>query len=175
MNKLFAIFTTILVLMTSTAFAQNELIPYKAGHVFDIGLPEYMSKSVGLNSVSAIEYKNTVKDIYGIVIFDTKEDLKIVEMNFSSIDEFYENFIVDFLKDESKRKISKPISQKIGEINFIESDASYYDKEVKMEIYYLVGIVETKTTFYKVLTWTNAKNKEKFKADFQRILYSIKD
>ena len=44
-----------------------------------------------------------------------------------------------------------------------------------MEIYYLVGIVETKTTFYKVLTWTNAKNKEKFKADFQRILYSIKD
>jgi hypothetical protein len=39
----------------------------------------------------------------------------------------------------------------------------------------LVGVVETKTAYYKVLSWAVAENKDKFKADFQKILYSLKD
>jgi hypothetical protein len=175
MKKTFAIFTTTFVLMTTTTFAQTELKQYKAGHSFDIGLPEYMSRTVGLNTVSAIEYKSTVKDVYGFIIFDTKEDLALVDMKYSSIDEFYEDFIKDFLKDEEKRKVSKPQSQKKGDINFIECDVTYYDKDAKTEIYYLVGVVETKTAYYKVLSWAVAENKDKFKTDFQKILYSLKD
>jgi hypothetical protein len=75
MKKTFAIFTMTLVLMTTTLFAQTELKQHKAGHSFEIGLPAYMSRTIGLNSSSAIEYKNRVKDVYGFVIFDTKEDL----------------------------------------------------------------------------------------------------
>lgn len=175
MKKTFAIFTTTLVLMTTTTFSQTVLKQYKAGHSFDIGLPEYMNRTIGLNPVSAIEYKSTVKDVYGFVIFDTKEDLALVDMKYSSINEFYEDFIKDFLKDEEKRKVSKPQSQKKGEINFIECDVTYYDKDAKTEIYYLVGVVETKTAYYKVLSWAVADNKDKFKADFQKILYSLKD
>ena len=112
MKKIFAIFTTTLVLMTSTSFAQAELKQYKAGHSFDIGLPEYMSKTAWLNSASAIQYKSTVKNVYGFIIFDTKEDLALVDMKYSSIYKFYEDFIKDFLKDEEKRKVSKPQTQK---------------------------------------------------------------
>ena len=175
MKKTFAIFTATLVLMTTTIFAQTELKQYEAGHSFDIGLPGYMSRTIGLNTASAIEYKSTVKDVYGFIIFDTKEDLALVDMKYSSINEFYEDFIKDFLKDEEKRKVSKPQSQKKGEINFIECDVTYYDKDAKTEIYYLVGVVETKTAYYKVLSWAVAENKGKFKADFQKILYSLKD
>ena len=175
MKKKLVILTTTLVLMSTALFAQTELKQYKAGHTFDIGLPEYMGRTIGLNSVSAIEYKNAVKDVYGFVIFDTKEDLALVDMNYSSINEFYEDFIKDFLKDEEKRNVSKPISQKKGDINFVESDITYYDKDAKTDIYYLVGIVETKTSYYKVLSWATAENKDKFKADFQKILYSLKD
>jgi hypothetical protein len=96
-------------------------------------------------------------------------------MNFGSVNEFYEDFKKDFIKDEKKRKISKPIAQTKGNINFIEVDASYYDKDAKTEIFYLVGIVETSKAFYKVLSWSTVKNKDKFKADFQQIIYSIKD
>lgn len=170
-----AIFLTALVLITTTTFAQTELKQYKAGHSFDIGLPEYMNKTLGLNSASAIQYNSTVKDVYGFVIFDTKEDLALIEIKYSSINEFYEDFIKDFLKDEEKRKVSKPQSKKTEEINFIESDVTYYDKDAKTEIYYLVGVVETKTAYYKVLSWATAENKNKFKADFQKILYSLKD
>ena len=175
MKKTFAIFTMTMVLMTTTTFAQTQLIEYKAGHTFNISLPDYMSKTAGINSASAIQYKSTVKDVYGFIIFDTKEDLGLVEMKYSSTNEFYEDFIKDFLNDEDKRKVSKPLSQKNGDINFIECDVTYYDKDAKTEIYYLVGIVETKTAYYKVLSWAVAENKDKFKADFQKILYSLKD
>ncbi len=176
MKKTNSIITTCLILFISTAIlAQTNLKEYKAGHSFNISLPDYMSKTMGLNSASTIQYKNVVKDVYGFVILDTKEDLALVEMNYGSAIEFYEDFIKDFLKDEEKRKVSKPQSQKKGEINFVESDISYYDKEAKTEIYYLVGIVETKTAFYKVLSWATLENKDKFKSDFQKILYSLKD
>jgi hypothetical protein len=46
---------------------------------------------------------------------------------------------------------------------------SYYDSELKIEVYYLV-IVETNRTLYKVLSWTNLTNNSKYKSDFQKIL-----
>ena len=134
-----------------------------------------MSKTSGLNNDSAIQFKSVVKDVYGFIIFDTKEDLALVEMKYSSTNEFFDFFINDFLKEEENRQVSAPKSQIKGDINFIECDVTYYDKEAKTDIYYLVGIVETKTAYYQVLSWAAAENKDKFKADFQKILYSVKD
>jgi hypothetical protein len=165
----------ILVLITATAFSQTNLKEYKVGHVVSVNLPEYMSRTMGLNSAAILQYKSTVKDVYGFIIEDNKEELALVEMNFSSISEFCEDFAEDFLKDEKKKTFSYPEYQKKGDLNFAEFDATYYDKEAKMEIYYLVGIVETKSSYYKVLSWSSAENKDKYKADFQQILYSLKD
>lgn len=175
MKKTIGILTTMFILLSAATFAQTGLVTYKAGHIFDISLPSYMSKTTGFNTDAAIQYKNGLKDVYGLVIFDTKEELTLNDMKFATINDFYENFIPGFVKDEENRKVTTPITKKKGEINFIESDLSYYSKEAKDEIYYLVGIVETKKAYYKVLSWCLASNKDKFKADFQKILYSIKD
>jgi hypothetical protein len=43
--------------MTATTFAQNELIEYKAGHTFTISLPDYMSKTGGLNVIRPYNIK----------------------------------------------------------------------------------------------------------------------
>lgn len=175
MKQMFSIITASLLLITTSTFAQAEFKQYKAGHTFDISLPSYMNKTGGINTSSAIQYKSVVKDVYGFVIFDTKEELSLVDMNYASLSEFYEDFIKDFLKDEKKRKVSKATYQTKGAINFVESDVTYYDEDAKTEIYYLVGVVETNSAFYKVLSWATIENKDKFKADFQKILYSVKD
>lgn len=169
------LFITVSLFMSTITFAQTKMKEYKAGHIFNISIPDYMSKTADLNSSAAIQYKNEVKDIYGIVIYDTKEELGLLDMNYTSVNEFYEDFIKDFLKDEEKRDISKSKTTKKGDINFIETDASYFDKEINNSIYYFVGIVETKTTFYKVLSWSSLQDKDKYKADFQKILYSVKE
>jgi hypothetical protein len=175
MKRIIANIILILALSTSTISAQTTLKEYKVGHVVNVSLPEYMSRAMDINSSAMFQFKNTVKDVYGFIIEDNKEELTLVEMNYSSINEFCEDFAKDFLKDEKKKTFSYPEYKKIGDINFAEFDASYYDKEAKGEIYYLVGIAETKTSYYKVISYTSLENKDKFKADFQKILYSLND
>ena len=175
MKRIIANLSLLLVLTTTCISAQTSLKEYKVGHVVNVSLPDYMSRTMGLNSSSILQYKSTVKDVYGFIIEDNKEELALVEMNYSSINEFCEDFAKDFLEDEKKKTFSYPEYKKIGDINFAEFDASYYDKEAKGEIYYLVGIVETKTSYYKVISYTGLENKDKFKADFQKILYSLND
>jgi hypothetical protein len=162
-------------LALSNTLAQTKMKSYKAGHAFELNLPDYMTKTSGLNDAAIIQFNNSVKDIAGFIIIDTKEDLELVEMKFTSVTEFYDFFIKDFIIDQKDRKISEPILKTIGDYNYIECDASYYDEESKIEIYYFIGIVETKTTFYKLLCFGGIVSKEKYKADFQNILYSIKD
>jgi len=170
------IITFLIIALTSTAIsAQTKMKEYKAGHTFDISIPDYMNKTVGLNEDSAIEYQSEVKELYGFVIYDLKEDLKLVELNFNSAKEFYDGFMKDFLKETEKKTISNPVSKTVNGINFIEADVDAFDKEANMEIYYLIGVVETKKAFYKILSWSSKENKDKFKGDFQKILYSIKD
>jgi hypothetical protein len=46
-------------------------------------------------------------------------------MDYSSINEFCEDFAKDLLNDEEKRNLSTPEYQKKGAINFAEFEASY--------------------------------------------------
>jgi len=175
MKRIIVSLSLILTLSTTSISAQTTLKEYKVGHILNVSLPEYMSRTMGINSSAMFQFKNTVKDVYGFIIEDSKEELALVDMNYSSINEFCEDFAKDFLKDEEKRNLSTPEFQKKGEIHFAEFEASYYDKDEKTEIYYFVGIVETKTSFYKVISFTGIENKDKFKADFKKIVYSLND
>lgn len=148
---------------------------YKAGHLFEISLPGYMERTVGMTDDSAVEYRNLANDLYGYVTFETKENLELSKQKYASILEYQETVLKNFIKDKEKRIVSKPLSQKKGDINFIETEVTFHDKETNDDFYYLIGAVETKTTFYRVVSWSLAKNKNKFKADFQKILFSIKD
>lgn len=175
MKNLFALLTSVGTLLVSNlASSQTKFNEQKAGNIFDIAIPDYMSRTVGLNDVATIQYKNSMKDIYTIVIEDSKAELAIAAIFYSSLQEFQEEFDKDFIKEEEKRTSNIPLFTTKNDINFVEYDVSYYDKELKIEVYYLVGIVETKSHFYKVLSWTNLANKEKYKADFQKTLYSLK-
>jgi hypothetical protein len=170
-----AILSITLFFISSISFSQTTFKEQKAGHIFYVSLPEYMNKTVGLNTSASLQFKNSIKDIAGFIIEDNKEELKLAEMNYSSISEFYEDFIKDFLIDEEKRNISKPIIKNIGGINFVECDATYYEKESKLDLYYFVGIAETSSSYYKVLCFGSLADKDKYKADFQKILYSLRD
>lgn len=175
MRKIITILALTMTLYSTAVRSQTNLKEYKAGFTFNVSLPDYMTKTIGLNDVAAIQYKSAVKDVYGFIIFDTKEELEMAELKYSSTNEFYEDFIKDFLKDEEQRKLSKPISKTINGINFVESEISYFDKEMNVEICYQIGIVETDKSFYKVISWSTKENKEKYKSDFQKIIYSVRD
>jgi hypothetical protein len=158
--------------------AQQGTKEYKAGHSFYISLPEYMSRVTYLNTAAAIQFIDTTRDIAGFVVMDTKEDLKLSGFNDNSITEFYKNFMKDFLKGQEGRTASSPTHIKLPDKNIIESDVSCYAKDVQSNtthLYYLAGIVETKTSFYKVICFSSQANKNPYKPVFQSILYSLRD
>lgn len=173
MSNIKLIISILLILVQIHSNAQTK--EYKAGHIFTISLPTYLEKTYGLNDNATIQFKNVIKDVYGFVIEDSKDALVALDMKFGSANEFYEYFIADFLKDEENRTVGLPKSTSVNDNNIVENDITYFDKDAKSTIYYFVGVVETKTTFYKVLCYTSLQNKDKYKADFQKILYSLKD
>ncbi|MFN8276651.1 MAG: hypothetical protein U0T84_04140 [Chitinophagales bacterium] len=164
-----------MTLVSTFSLRAQAVQEIKVGHIFYATIPDYMSRTVGINSAAALQFKNTVKDIAGFIIEDNKSELKLADLNYASLDEFYEAFIKDFLADQEKRKISKAESKTIGDRKFIWCDASYYDKDAKMDIYYFVGIVETKDAYYKVLCYGGMDSKVKYRSDFEAILFSVKD
>ncbi len=165
----------IMTFITMPVLSQTAVKEHKVGHIFYVSLPEYMSKTTGLNSSAAIQFKSTVKDVAGFVIEDNKEELRLAEMTYTSTKEFFDEFMKDFLKDEENKTVSTSKSKKIGQTNFVECDITYTDKESKLELYYFIGIAETSSAYYKILCWGTAESKDKFKSDFQKILYSLKD
>ena len=167
--------TSLFAFSVIACFSQTGFTAYRGGHEFDITVPTYMARTTGLNRAAIIQFKNSAKDVYALVIEDNKEELALAEMRFGSLEEFQEFTMNEFLKNEDQRKISTPVSKSINGFKYIHAEASYYDKEVKQSVYYFFGIVETKTAYYKLLCYTSLDKKEKFKADFEKTLYSIHD
>ncbi len=164
-----------LILLSVCTIAQAQLKEYKAGHVFYVSLPEYFTKTAGINDAATIQFKNTIKDIYGYIIEDSKEDLDLVDMKFASIMEFFDYFINDLKIEGNERTVDKPQSKTIDKKNFIVCDVAFEDITNGTKIYYFVGIAETKDSYYKVLCLCDYKSKDTYKADFESILYSIRD
>lgn len=155
--------------------AQPVFKEYKVGHPFSIKLPDYMQKTIGLNEAAVFQFKCSEKDMAGIVMVDSKDELRMAGLTFANPEEFYADFVKDFLVEEESKKITFPLSKEMGPLNFVEAEASYWDKELKMGIAYFIGVVETPLAFYQLLCWGSIENENKYKPDFQAILYSIRD
>ncbi|WP_338839916.1 hypothetical protein [Flavobacterium ginsenosidimutans] len=166
--------TYVTVVNDPSVKVESKFKEYIGGHLFHISLPFYMRKTSGINSYSAIEYTSIENNVFGSVIYETKENLALSGETYSSINDFCKSLVDDFFEQQEK-EASKPVYFTKGLINFMETDVSYYDKERKQKFYYFIGVAETKTTFYTFISWVPIERKNTFKADFQQILYSIKD
>lgn len=172
-TKLFIL--TFLFLLSYKTQAQSKFSTIKAGHVYSISIPDYMMKMVDLNDVATYQFGSEVKNGFGFVVEDSKEELLMYELKYENVTEFYDEFIKEFLVDLPKRKVNSSKTFSTNGVNYLQSEASYYDDEVKDTFHYFITIVETKTFFYKVICWTNAENKDKLKDDLYKIGASVKE
>ena len=164
------------ILMTnSSSFAQTTFNTVKTGHTVSFSVPDYMSRTTGINDVSFLQFKSIPKDVYTFMIEDSKVELDIVEMKFTSVMDFYEFFIKDFLISEKKRKVNTPVSFTKDDVNYVQTELTYYDKDSKFEIYYNITIAETAGYFYQILSYTSEENSVNVKADLTALGSSLKE
>lgn len=164
----------LLVVFCKATTAQTMMDKYKVDD-FTVSLPYYMSKTGGLNNEAAIQFRNMVKDVSGYIVKEEKAVKEIDNAANPDINQFYDQFLKEFLIDKKERKIVAAKESTNGEAKFISTDLTYLDDETMIYYYYFVGIVETKNAFYKVICSSTLDTKNLFKSDFQKIFYSLKD
>ena len=158
---------TLLVLLAlsfATSFSQTKFQPQTAGHVYYLDIPFYMTKTYQLNENASMQYQNTYKEAYTIVIDEEKEYMTAFGFNMTA-DDYFDNFINDFTK-EMKVEMKTKERLKINDNSAIRME---FDATVdSSEVVYLYTCVETGKYFYSIISWTTKQNRDLLIDDFQK-------
>jgi hypothetical protein len=145
------IFLLLVFILLPAAISAQSFSSQKGGHCYTLDIPDYMTKTYSLNDVATLQYQNIQREAYSIVIEDEKAMLESLGIKFVDAADFLEQFIAEYKVGSENRKTSLHTT------------------------YMLITVVESKTHFYKIMSWTLAGNKDKLKSDFQKIAKSLKD
>jgi len=164
----------ILLVFCETSSAQTKMDKYEVGQ-FTVSLPDYMSKTGGLNPDAVLQFRNMVRDVSGYIIRKEKSVKEIDNSANPNINQVYDQFFKEFLINKEERKVASANVGTNGDAKFMSTDLTYLDEETVIYYYYFVGIVETKNAFYKVICTSSLDFKNQYKNDFRKIFNSIKD
>jgi len=170
------IILTIICLFVSLAFnvstAQEKgFINKKLGNIIFIDIPEYMTKTYGLNDVAKAQYQNTDKEAYLIIIEEEKEDIKIAGGGFANSKEYFKFFVESFGIDSIKIMSGEEMNK--GKFPAYQGQIEGFVNGLKL--FYLVTIVESPTHFYNIISWTLFERKSDVINDFKKIASSLKE
>ena len=169
--KYFFALTALLTVFIISANAQTKFIERKIGHVYYMEIPDYMTVTKDLNDVASLQYQNTLKEAYVIVIEDCKDTLETLGMKFTGPQDFYDHFIGDFSKGIGEKEQTETKNIKINGNDAVQAELSGKFKD--LPIWYLITVVESPHYFYKIITWTIGENKDKLKTDYIKMVNSF--
>ena len=126
-----------------------------------------------LNDVATLQYQNSSKEAYIVVIEDAKDQLESLGMKFTSANNFLEEFIKDYKTDNENREVKNNLTFKANGNDCAQLELYWTEDET--DFFMLITAIETKTHFYKILNWTITDNVKTLKNDFQAIAKSLRD
>lgn len=167
------IFCLFLVGSVCTVNAQTAFNIQKGGHAYNIEVPEYMDRVYDLNSVASLQYMNTSKPAYVIVIEDSKAELKYYDIFFAGARDFLTEFLDTYNLDVENRELSPIIDFTVGGVRYSQVKMTW--SEEVSDLFMLITVVETATHFYKILSWTHRDMMDELIDDFIRIAASLRE
>ncbi|TAF67290.1 MAG: hypothetical protein EAZ55_02930 [Cytophagales bacterium] len=137
--------------------------------LFSLEIADYLKEASELNKTASLQYSNEQKEVYIIVIDDSKKEIGD-SYDLKSYFEFASGNIKGGIKDA---KLSTPTTKDVNGMKLMvgEITGSFND----IGVYYILATVESKDNFYQVLTWTMEKNKDSFGKDMMKMVESIKE
>lgn len=151
----------------------QSFTPQTGGVCYTLDIPDYMAKTFELNDAASLQYMNTQKEAYVIVIDDDKDQLEELGIKFSDIQEFFNNFTADYMVGVDERKLSELITFTSNGNTHAQAELSW--KSDDMHFFMLITSIETERHYYKMLCWTVAESKDQLLADFKRISSSLQE
>lgn len=149
---------------------------------FDIDIPTKMSADGDLNSSASVQYAyveevaGTVKELYMIVIMETKEEIESYELDMEFDALSYGEISANNLESGLDTYEILTKEPKVESINGI--DCVKYEMEGTLGdvgVFYKLGVFEGENAFYQVLTWTIKDQKSEFIGDMDKMIASFKE
>ncbi len=140
---------------------------------YTISIPEYLQPCADLHKDASLQYQNTEKDVYAIVIDERKKTMENYNLDYD-IDLYFKNIASQpFLETIKDGKVSIPGRQEIDGHKALIAEIT--GKIEQTAVYYKLGVIETPYAFYQLLVWTRAENKDKVEPDMIKMLESFKE
>ncbi len=169
--KFINILALLVLLAVSTTVAQFS--SQKGGHCYTVDIPDYMASTFELNDVATLQYQNVNKEAYTIVIEDNKTQLENLGVKFINPADFLKQFVDSYMLDAVERSVSE-ITEFVANNNKHAQQELYWTLE-DSKFFMIITVVETKTHFYKILSWSLEANKSTQYNDFIKISKSLTD
>lgn len=170
---LFPLFTIFYSCQQETTYNRQDV-----DSLYAIQTAHYMEKTNELNENASLQFQDTYREIYLIVLHEEKglEELTLEE---------YYKFTKDKLEENGLQnlKFSEPKTMQIDSNKVMQAEFtgtfSFEDKEEKetkeIGVFYLFQVIESPTYFYQIYAWTKMEQREKYEKDMQKMLDSFEE
>jgi len=145
----------------------------KINNRYSVLIPDYLQPCADLHKEASLQYQNTEKDVYVLVIDEKKKTMVNYDLNYN-VDLYFNNIAKQgFIETIKNGKISIPGRETINDNKALIAEIT--GKVDQTDVFYKLAVIETPYTFYQVLVWTRAENKEKYEKDMMKIIESFKE
>ncbi|HEV7229721.1 MAG TPA: hypothetical protein VGO45_00250 [Bacteroidia bacterium] len=136
-------------------------------NTYSLSLPPYLEPGTFYADAS-LQYKNEQKEFYIVMIDEKKTQFKEYGLDYD-LSTYYHITAKKF----DSTGISRPMKFMIGK-------DSAYSSEFKGQmnnnpVYYKLVSIESDSSFYKMLIWMMASDKERYAGDVNRIVHSFRE
>ncbi len=167
------LFFLVTVLVISSCNHKTVFTEVTINNRYSISVPDYLQPCKDLHKDASMQYQNAEKGIYALVIDEKKKTMQDYDINYD-IDAYFNNIAKQgFIESIKNGKISVPGRQEINGNKALIAEVT--GKVEQTDVYYKLAIIETPYTFYHILSWTSAENKEKFEPDMVKMIESLKE
>jgi hypothetical protein len=139
---------------------------------FTMQMPEYLTEVTDLNADASLQYSNTKEEVYLIVIDDSKEELKKADVTYT-LQQYFDFAAKNLEGSVSNYKLATPVSKTINGNKALVGEIT--GKFQQYDVYYKIGAIESPKNFYQVVTWTMGDKKDKYAADMDTMIESLKE
>lgn len=170
----------ILILTLSSCGVSDSVEPVTFQNLYSLEVPSFMEATTALNDDASLQYQNLIKELYVIVIHETKDEINnaITDNNldfiYSKDFDGYSQMVVDNFNESINIINRSEISDII--INGLKAKTFTLSGTVEgVEAYFKFCLVEGNDNYYQIMTWTLEDRKDKYSEKMNSIINSFKE
>ena len=159
----------ILLLKPNSINAQTKLI---GAENFSVSLPHQFKRTIGNNDLAVVQWEHLDKEIYGYVLFENIDELKIAKINHDLA--YYADIALnDFANYTNFKLIQSRRYKTTSGKETEEREFTYNDEENNINVHTIINVYKTSNFIYKMINFGSEDTFNEGKKDIEYIINRI--